>query len=252
MTNLANETPSIFDRTERLLGTDAMRRLTATRVILFGVGGVGGWCAESLIRSGIEHLTLVDCDTVNVTNINRQVQATTETVGQLKVEALRQRLLTINPDAEIITRAEIYNAENADQFHLESYDVVIDAIDSLTPKAHLILQASKLPVALFSSMGSALKLDPTKIRVDEFWKVQYCPLARALRKKFKHWQQFPERKFQCVYSPEVLDNQVEAIPEEAVPDEFHKVQTNGTVAHITAIFGFTLAGLVIQLLMSNE
>ena len=252
MENLTNGKPSIFDRTERLLGPEAMARIASVRVILFGVGGVGGWCAESLVRSGIRYLTLVDCDTVNVTNINRQVQATTETVGKLKVEVLRDRLLTINPEAEIVTRAEVYDASTADSFHLEEYDFVIDAIDSLSPKAHLILHASSLSVTLFSSMGSALKLDPTKIRVAEFWKVQYCPLARALRKKFKHWKQYPERKFLCVYSPEVLDNQTETVEEEASPDEFHKVQTNGTVAHITAIFGFTLAGLLIQHIIDND
>lgn len=236
----------IFDRTERLLGSEAMARIAATRVILFGVGGVGGWCAESLVRSGIRQLTLVDSDTVNITNLNRQVQATMETLGQLKVEALKERLLSINPDAEITALSQVYTAETADSFHLEDYDVVIDAIDSLTPKAHLILHASRLPVTLLSSMGSALKLDPTKIKVAEFWKVQYCPLARALRKKFKHWQKFPERKFLCVYSPEVLDNLSESTVEDTTPDEFHKVQVNGTLAHVTAIFGFMLAGLAIQ------
>lgn len=215
MENQTNNTPSMFDRTERLLGSEAMTRLASVRIILFGVGGVGGWCAESLVRSGIRNLTLVDCDTVNVTNLNRQVQATIETVGKLKVEVLRERLLTINPEAEITTRAEVYDA-------------------------------TSLPVTLFSSMGSALKLDPTKIRVAEFWKVQYCPLARGLRKKFKHWKQFPQRKFQCVYSPEVLENQEESVCEDSTPDEFHKVQTNGTVAHITAIFGFMLAGMVVK------
>ena len=157
-----------------------------------------------------------------------------------------ERLLSINPDAEITALSQVYTAETADNFHLEDYDVVIDAIDSLTPKAHLILHASRLPVTLLSSMGSALKLDPTKIRVDEFWKVSYCPLARGLRKKFKHWQQFPKKKFQCVYSPEVLENRPTDFEEETTPDEFHKVSTNGTVAHITAIFGFMLAGLVVQ------
>ena len=239
-------TAGMLDRTERLLGAEAMTRLANVRVILFGVGGVGSWCAESLVRSGVRHLTLVDCDTVNVTNLNRQVQATTATVGRLKVEALRDRLLAINPDADITVRAEVYTAETADSFPLEDYDFVIDAIDSLSPKAHLILHATSLPVTLLSSMGSALKLDPTKIRVDEFWKVSYCPLARGLRKKFKHWKQFPARKFLCVYSPEVLENQTTQFEEDAVPDTFHKVQTNGTVAHITAIFGFTLAGLAIQ------
>ena len=243
---------SIFDRTERLVGAAAMENLASVRIILFGVGGVGGWCAESLIRSGVRHLTIVDSDTVNVTNLNRQVQATTETLGQMKVTALKKRLLSINPEADITALAEVYTSETADSFHLETFDFVIDAIDSLTPKAHLILHASRLPVTLFSSMGSALKMDPTKIRVDEFWKVQYCPLARSLRKKFKHWQQFPERKFMCVYSPEVLPNQCETAVEETIPDEFHKVQTNGSIAHITAIFGFTLAGLLVQSIVRDD
>ena len=229
-----------------LLGESAMERLAIQRVILFGVGGVGSWCAESLVRSGIRHLTLVDNDRVNPSNLNRQLQATTLTIGQLKVEVLRERLLTINPEAEIKAITDIYNAENADSFHLESYDIVIDAIDSLTPKAHLILHATSLPVHFFSSMGSALKMDPTKIKVDEFWKITYCPLARALRKKFKHWQKFPARKFLCVHSPEVLTNEGEATTEDNIPDEFHKVQVNGTIAHITAIFGFTLAGLAVE------
>ena len=228
-----------------------MERLARQRVILFGVGGVGGWCAESLVRSGIRHLTLVDSDCVNASNLNRQVQATVHTIGQLKVEVLKERLLSINPEAEITAITDIYNAENADTFHLETYDIVIDAIDSLTPKAHLILHATSLPVLFLSSMGSALKSDPTKIRVDEFWKVTYCPLARALRKKFKHWQKFPAKKFLCVHSPEVLANVGEATIEDNIPDEFHKVQVNGTIAHITAIFGFMLAGIAIRSVISD-
>ena len=242
---------TLYDRTALLLGESAMERIARQRVILFGVGGVGSWCAESLVRSGVHHLTLVDNDRVNPSNLNRQLQATTHTIGQLKVEALRERLLTINPEAVITAITDIYNAENADSFHLETYDVVIDAIDSLTPKAHLILHATSLPVHFFSSMGSALKTDPTKIKVDEFWKITYCPLARALRKKFKHWKKFPARKFLCVHSSEVLPNMGESVTTETGPDEFHKVQVNGTIAHITAIFGFMLAGLAIRSVISD-
>ena len=241
---------ALFNRTERLRGSAGMERLAATRVILFGVGGVGSWCAECLIRSGVNHLTIVDSDQVCPTNLNRQLQATTQTLGQLKVDALKERLLTINPEADIIARPELYSAETADSFHLETYDYVIDAIDSLTPKAHLILHATSLPVTLLSSMGAALKLDPTKIRVAEFWKITYCPLARSLRKKFKHWQKFPQQKFQCVYSPEVLENQGDS-SEDSMPEEFNKVQVNGSLAHITAIFGFMLAGTVVQLAVSS-
>ncbi len=229
-----------------LLGKEAMERIAQKRVIIFGVGGVGSWCAESLVRSGIHHLTIVDSDCVSITNINRQLMATTKTVGQPKVEVLKERLLSINPTAEITALQQIFSEETAEDFHLEDYDYIIDAIDSLKDKAALILLACKTNAKLFSSMGAALKLDPTRIKVTEFWKVQGDPLARAIRKKFKHYGQFPEKKFQVVYSDELLDNLGCPPDDEEVPSTFNKPQTNGSLAHITAIFGFTLAGLVIS------
>jgi tRNA A37 threonylcarbamoyladenosine dehydratase len=173
---------AIFRRNELLLGNEAMERIAQKRVIIFGVGGVGSWCAESLVRSGIHHLTIVDSDYVSMTNINRQLMATTKTVGLPKVEVLRERLLCINPSAEITALQEIFSEENASRFRLEDYDYIIDAIDSLKDKATLILLACKTKAKLFSSMGAALKLDPTRIKVTEFWKVQGDPLARAIRK----------------------------------------------------------------------
>ena len=216
------------------------------RVIIFGVGGVGSWCAESMVRTGIVHLTLVDADVVAPTDLNRQLMATTLTVGQPKVEALRARLLEINPEAQIIALERIYTAETAADFHLENYDYIIDAIDSLQHKADLILHATSLPVKFFSSMGAALKLDPIRIHVAEFWQVTGCPLAAALRNKFKRNKQFPKRKFRCVFSDELLKNKGLVAQDDGSPEAFRKVQTNGSLAHITAIFGFTLAGLVIQ------
>ena len=152
-----------------------MKHIAQKHVIIFGVGGVGSWCAEGLIRSGIRHLTIVDSDRVCITNINRQLMATTKTVGQVKVEALRERLLSINPSAEITALQQIFSEESASKFHLEDYDYIIDAIDSLKDKAALILLACKTKAKLFSSMGAALKLDPTRIKVTEFWKVQGDP-----------------------------------------------------------------------------
>ena len=229
----------IFQRSELLLGTEAMERIAQKRVIVFGVGGVGSWCAESLVRSGIKQLTIVDSDSVCASNINRQLMATTETVGRVKVDVLRERLITINPAAEITAVHEFFTAETADSFHLDTYDYIIDAIDSLKDKAQLILMATSLPspqedkkgVQFFSSMGAALKLDPTRIKVDEFWKIQGDPLARVLRKRFKREGQYPSRKFQCVYSDELVEPQGEG---------------KGSLVHITAIFGFMLAGLVIR------
>ena len=238
------EGQAIFRRAELLLGDEAMGRIAQKRVIIFGVGGVGSWCAESLVRSGISRLTIVDSDRVAVTNINRQLMATTKTVGQVKVEALKERLLAINPSAEITALQQIFNAETAESFQLGTYDYIIDAIDSLKDKALLILLATSLSPkgesrrgAFFSSMGAALKLDPTRIKIDEFWKVQGDPLARALRKRFKRDGQYPKRKFQCVYSDELLENKMPVDPND---------RGNGTIAHITAIFGFMLAGLVLQ------
>ena len=237
---------AIFRRSELLLGNEVMERIAQKRVIIFGVGGVGSWCAESLVRSGIHQLTIVDSDRVCITNINRQLMATTLTVGQVKVEALKERLLSINPSAEITALQKIFSQETAEEFNLDSYDYIIDAIDSLKDKAQLILTACKTRATFFSSMGAALKLDPTRIKVTEFWKVQGDPLARAIRKKFKHYGQFPEKKFQVVYSDELLENRGCPTDEGEEPSSFDKPQTNGSLAHITAIFGFTLAGLVIQ------
>ena len=264
---------AIFRRSELLLGDETMSRITEKRVIIFGVGGVGSWCAESLVRSGIKQLTIVDSDRVCITNINRQLMATSKTVGQVKVEALKERLLSINPSAEITAIQQIFTAETAESFHIESYDYIIDAIDSLKDKALLILMATsssrsgedgKAP-KFFSSMGAALKLDPTRIKTAEFWKVQGDPLARALRNRFKRDKVFPKRKFQCVYSDELLQNKGHnatcgtekcMCPKAKVgpgdPSLLNhewcssKAQINGTLAHITAIFGFMLAGLVIQ------
>jgi tRNA A37 threonylcarbamoyladenosine dehydratase len=237
----------IFKRNRLLLGDEAMNTLAAKRVILFGVGGVGSWCAESLIRSGIIHLTIVDSDRVCASNINRQLMATTLTVGQVKVDALKERLLSINPQADITTIEKVFNEESADTFDLDSYDYIIDAIDSLKDKALLILLATKSKAKFFSSMGAALKIDPTRIRVTEFWKVEGDPLARMLRKRFKQNNQYPSRKFQCVYSDELLQNKGPQPQEkEETLSQITKGQTNGSLAHITAIFGFTLAGLVLQ------
>lgn len=226
----------MFQRAEQLLGTDAMKRIGAQRVIIFGVGGVGSWCAEALVRTGVQHLTLVDFDRVDVTNINRQLMATQQTIGQVKVEALRERLLTINPQAEITALCKLFDEESAPTFALDSYDFIIDAIDSLKDKALLIEMACQTKAKFFSSMGAALKLDPTRVQVAEFWKVKGDPLARALRNRFKKQQRFPKRKFKCVFSDE---------PARQVGE------VKGSLVQITAVFGMTLASLVIQEIKSS-
>lgn len=250
----------IFKRTELLVGKTVMDAIENVHVIVFGVGGVGSWCVESLVRSGVRHITIVDSDAVCITNINRQLMATTKTIGKPKVEMLKRRLLEINPLAEIDAKCEIYSEATAESFHLSEYDYVVDAIDSLDNKASLIRHACSSGAVLFSSMGAALKMDPTKISVAEFWKVRGCPLGAALRRKFKKSKMFPSKKFKCVYSEELLENagtcgtceteecvcRKAAVPREDNDWHSAKVHTNGTIAHITAIFGFTLAGLIME------
>ena len=232
------------NRTELLLGADVLARLGDVRVALFGVGGVGSWCAEGLVRSGVKHLTLVDADCVSASNVNRQLMATPRTVGRVKVEALRERLLEIAPDAEITALQKVFTAETAGEFAMEGYDYIIDAIDSLKDKAELILRATRTPAVFFCAMGAALKVDPTQVRVGEFWNVRGCPLGAALRKKFKQNHTWPGHKFRCVYDEEVLPNRGGV--GQAETELFNKAQINGSLAHITAIFGMTLAGLVID------
>ena len=238
----------MFSRTLQLLGETSFSRLQTVRVILFGVGGVGGWGAESLVRTGVQHLTIVDFDKVAPSNLNRQVVATSANIGQLKVEEMRQRLLTINPAADIVTVPAKYGSDGMldygdrrEAIDFSQYDYVIDAIDSIDCKIRLLHDVTSVsssaealcgttvtvrPV-LFSSMGAGRKLNPQQVRVAEFWKVEGCPLARALRTKMKKTGLLPASKFLCVYSPEQSSAQ-------------------GSLAPVVGTFGFTLASLVIR------
>ena len=196
-------------------------------MILFGVGGVGGWCAEALLRTGIGHLTIVDFDKVDTTNLNRQVVSTHENIGQSKVFEMQKRLLSIAPEADIQSIERQYNADTADTFDLAQYDIVVDAIDMVECKALLLYRATQAGCKVYSSMGAGRKTDPQKIRTAEFWKVQGCPLARALRTKMKKADLLPASKIQCVYSEEISGDQ-------------------GTLAPVVGVFGMTLASMVIN------
>lgn len=228
-----------FDRTALLLGAEAMDRLQGASVCLFGVGGVGSWCAEALVRSGVGQLTIVDSDCVDATNINRQLPATVATIGRPKVDVMRERLLQINPDVDIVALCQRYTADTAESFNLMQYNCVVDAIDSLQDKMNLILECTRKSdstLAFFSSMGAARKMDPTQVQVSEFWKVDGCPLAATLRKRMRRQLRFPERKFKCVWSAERCD----------------EAQPNGTMMPVTATFGLVLASLVLQHLVRQR
>ena len=182
---------------------------------------------------------------MSLSNVNRQAMATTRTAGQVKVEALRERLLEINPEAQVEVLQEVYSEENHGEFHLDSYDYVVDAIDSLKDKASLILRACESRARFFSAMGAALKIDPTRVRVAEFWDVRGCPLGAALRKRFRKAGTLPAKRFLCVYDDEVLPNLGDASLQQS-EGSFQKAAINGSLVPVTAIFGFTLAGLIIQ------
>jgi len=260
----------IFQRTALLLGDEMMNIVQQKRVIIIGIGGVGSWCAESLVRSGIRNITLVDSDRVCITNINRQLHATVATVGLVKTDVLKSRLLEINPKAKITAIQKIYSEETHNEFQLDSYDFIIDAIDSIVNKIYLIRMATRSNAVFFSSMGASLKMDPTRIKVAEFWKVNGCPLGARIRKMIRRGEQ-PSKPFLCVYSDEVLENKgsgsscgtdrclcpksqlAEGDPDLADHEWCStKAVINGTVSHITAIFGFTIAGLVIKSIVEGE
>lgn len=217
----------IFERTIQNIGQHAFDRLSQKRIIIFGIGGVGGWCAEALVRTGIQHLTLVDFDTINDTNINRQIVATSQNIGKLKVEEMAIRLKAINPHIDLTLCPVCYQEDNYQQWDFNQYDYVVDAIDMIDAKIRLIHEVTSSHATLFSSMGAGRKQDTEAIRVSDFRKVEGCPLARALRQRMKRQELFPAHSFLCVWSPELSSD-------------------CGTIAPIVGVFGMKLANLVIQ------
>ena len=175
----------MFERTRRLIGAEALEALNDARVIVFGLGGVGGSAAEALLRAGVGHLTFVDADCVDETNLNRQIIATRETVGMPKAEAMRARALSIRPDADVLAVQAFYDAQSAGRFDLSAYDYVADAIDTVTSKLLLIERAVAAGTPIISAMGAGNKLDPSRFRVCDISKTSVCPLARVMRRELK-------------------------------------------------------------------
>ena len=225
-----------FSRSEVLLGEKVMHELQNKRVILFGVGGVGSWCAEALVRTGLTHLTIVDGDVVQESNVNRQLPATRVTIGQPKVEALKARLLTISPEAEITAIHDFYHAENENlKSQISNFQFVIDAIDSVNDKTDLILCATRARVKIFSSMGAALRFDPTQVTTGELMSIKGDALAKAVRTRMKKLDLHPYKKVRCVYSTE----------------QAQRCEARGSLMQVTAVFGCTLASMVIEDIRKN-
>ena len=229
-----------FSRTQLLLGEESTQRLKASRVAIFGIGGVGGYTAEALARAGVGTLDLVDSDSVSITNINRQLFATHSTVGRLKVEVAKERILDIYPDAVVNARPVFYTPETADQFDFSQYDYIVDAIDTVTGKLCLVERAFAAGTPIISCMGAGNKLDGTAFRVADISKTTICPLARVMRKELK---KRGISHMKVVYS---LEEALTPVGAEAEMAATGKRQIPGSAPFIPGIAGLLLAGEVIK------
>lgn len=224
-------------RTELLLGEAGMQALQQAKTAIFGIGGVGGYVAEALARSGVGAFVLVDKDVVSQSNINRQIIATTRTVGMSKVQAMKERILDINPEAEVEVRECFFLPETADEFDFASYSYVIDAVDTVTAKLELAVRAQEAGVPIISSMGAGNKLDPTRFQVADIYKTSVCPLARVMRRELK------KRNIKAL---KVVYSQEEAMtPGRLLSDESKRV-IPGSVAFVPSVAGLIIAGEVVK------
>lgn len=242
-----------FSRTQLLLGEENMQRLSQAKVAIFGIGGVGAYVAEALARSGIGSFVLVDDDKVCLTNINRQIIATRKTVGQYKAEVMRDRILDINPKAEVEVRKCFYLPENAHEFDFSQYSYVVDAVDTVTAKIEIIMRAKEAGVPVMSSMGAGNKLDPTKFAVADIYKTSMCPLARVMRYELK---KRGVKKLKVVYSTEKPIRPLEDMSISCrtncicPPGAQHKCTERrdipGSVAFVPSVAGLMIAGEVVR------
>ncbi len=238
--DMQNRNKEATSRTALLLGEQGMERLGNARVIIFGVGGVGGYAIEALVRSGVGSITAVDSDEISPSNLNRQIIATAKTVGRLKVEAAKDRALEINPDIDFLVFPMFYSEETSEKINLSEYDYIIDAIDTVSAKLHLIEKANESGTPIISSMGAGNKLDPTAFRVADIYKTSVCPLARVMRGELK---KRGIKKLKCVYSEE--------LPQKAVADEGHGRHAPASIATIPSVVGLIIANEVIKDLVNK-
>lgn len=242
-----------FSRTELLLGKEAMDKLQNSRVAVFGIGGVGGYVCEALVRSGIYHFDLIDDDQVCLTNLNRQIIATRKTIGQYKVDVMRERILEINPDADVSVHKCFFLPENADEFPFEEYDYVVDAVDTVTAKIELVMKAQEKGVPIISSMGAGNKLDPSAFKVADIYKTRVDPLARVMRREMK---KRGVKKLKVVYSEEDPKRPIEDMAVSCrnncicPPGAQHKCTERrdipGSTAFVPSVAGLIIAGEVIK------
>lgn len=227
-----------FSRTELILGTEAMEKLAASRVAVFGIGGVGGYTVEALVRSGVGAIDLIDNDKICLTNINRQIIATHKTIGMFKVDAAEQRCLDINPDVKIKKHKVFYTPETSERFDFKQYDYIVDAIDTVTGKLELVEKANEANTPIISSMGAGNKMDAAAFKVADIYKTSVCPLAKTMRRECK---KRGIKHLKCVYSEEM------PIPPSNSAEELNgRRQVPGSNAFVPSVVGLIIAGEVIK------
>lgn len=247
-----------FSRTELLFGKEAMDKLAGSKVAVFGIGGVGGYVCEALVRSGVGAFDLIDDDKVCLTNLNRQIIATRSTVGKYKAEVMRDRMLDINPKVEVEVHKCFFLPENADDFPWDSYHYVVDAVDTVTAKIALVMKCKEKNIPIISSMGAGNKLDGSQFKVADIYKTKVCPLAKVMRRELK---KRGVRKLKVVYSEEIPTRPLEDMSISCrthcicPPGAAHKCTERrdipGSVAFVPSVAGLIIAGEVVKDLCKN-
>ena len=233
---------SRFSRTERIFGAEGMQRLENACVAVFGVGGVGSYIAEGLARSGVGHLHLIDSDDVDITNLNRQIEALSDTVGKPKAEAMKQRILQINPQCEVTVKNWFFLPENSDEFDFRQYDYIADAVDTVTAKIELVMKADREGTPIISSMGTGNKLSPAMLEVADIYKTSVCPLARVMRQELK---KRGIKKLKVVYSKE---EPIKAKPSEE--ENEHRRSIPASAVFVPAAAGLIIASEIVKELVN--
>ena len=242
-----------FSRSELLIGKEGIEKLHKSRVAIFGIGGVGGYTVDALVRSGVEQIDLIDDDKVCLTNLNRQLIATRKTVGKDKVDIMRERILEINPKVTVNVYKTFFLPENADTFPFEEYDYVVDAVDTVTAKIELVMKCQEKGVPIMSSMGAGNKLDASQFKVADIYKTKVCPLAKVMRRELKKRR---VRKLKVVYSEELPKRPIEDMSISCrtncicPPGAAHKCTERrdipGSVAYVPSVAGLIIAGEVVK------
>ncbi len=224
-----------FARTERLIGKNNLLKLKNANIIIFGLGGVGSYVAEALARCGVGKMTVVDKDTVDITNINRQLYALQSTIGKNKADVAKERILDINPECEVTSVVKMYLPENSNEFNLSQYDYIVDAIDNVTAKIDLAIKSQEMNIPIIASMGTGNKLDPTAFKITDIYKTDTCPLCRVMRRELK---QRGVKKLKVLYSTEIPKNDGERTP--------------ASISFVPSTAGLIIAGEVVKDILKLE